>query len=325
MDSTADLHPPDDGGGRYFIWHEWIQANSPMTAENVFEYFACSQFYDKQSNNQVLRMQTMHTGVARENEAEELKRFVGIEFAVVHADTTANFFIIHKRERTSPEHTTPLAVYFIENNRVFQAPDIYTLVSMRLAASIQGLQKTLDSVRSRRPEYTPRTGYVWPVSMSDFAEPNDIAQSKPATLKDGAETQPNSRGASVEPGVRAPPRQGAPQRQQNNSLMLNAMRATALHSQLQNHVGSSAFTNMANVLRNAEGHDSQQANSQPKGQQTSSQQAESSRGPATPANPAPATPKPPTKEPGPPGGGKKKKKRTATMNSPPPPTTSTQP
>lgn len=138
-----------------------------MTAENVFEYFACSQFYDKQSNNQVLRMQTMHTGVARENEAEELKcvskavtvrrvaerasrRFVGIEFAVVHADTAANFFIIHKRERTSPEHSayygsliqlgrtqlailaTPLAVYFIENSRVFQAPDVYTLVSMRL-------------------------------------------------------------------------------------------------------------------------------------------------------------------------------------------------
>lgn len=30
-------------------------------------------FYDKQSNNQVLRMQTMHTGVPLENEAEELK------------------------------------------------------------------------------------------------------------------------------------------------------------------------------------------------------------------------------------------------------------
>lgn len=222
------------------------------------------------------------------------------------------------------------------------------------AASIQGLQKTLDSVRSRRPEYTPRTGYVWPVSMSDFAEPTDIAQSKPSTSQDtemkdgtqGEDTQPNSRGTSIEPGVRAPPRQGPPQRQQNNSLMLNAMRATALHSQLQNHVGSTAFANMANVLRNAEGHDSQQAPGQSKGQTqgqqaSSSQQAESSKGPATPANPAPATPKPPTKEPGPPGGGKKKKKRkfvqhkswspnsppsgTATMNSPPPPTTSTQP
>lgn len=30
-------------------------------------------FYDKQSNNQVLRMQTMHTGMPIMNEAEELK------------------------------------------------------------------------------------------------------------------------------------------------------------------------------------------------------------------------------------------------------------
>lgn len=30
-------------------------------------------FYDKQSNNQVLRMQTMHTGMPIANEAEELR------------------------------------------------------------------------------------------------------------------------------------------------------------------------------------------------------------------------------------------------------------
>ena len=50
-----------------------IQANGPLTSENVFDYFASSMFYDKQSNNQVLRMQTMHTGQPIANEAEELK------------------------------------------------------------------------------------------------------------------------------------------------------------------------------------------------------------------------------------------------------------
>jgi mediator of RNA polymerase II transcription subunit 6 len=84
-----DLHPADDYSHRFFIWHEWIQvrlysnraystshneqANGPLTSENVFEYFAHSMFYDKQSNNQVLRMQTMHTGMPIVNEAEELK------------------------------------------------------------------------------------------------------------------------------------------------------------------------------------------------------------------------------------------------------------
>ena len=49
------------------------QANGPLTNENVFEYFSTSMFYDKQSNNQVLRMQTMHTGEPLVNEAEELR------------------------------------------------------------------------------------------------------------------------------------------------------------------------------------------------------------------------------------------------------------
>jgi len=68
-----DLHPPDDYSHRFFIWHEWIQAHGPLTNANVFDYFATSMFYDKQSNNQVLRMQTMHTGMPLENEAEELR------------------------------------------------------------------------------------------------------------------------------------------------------------------------------------------------------------------------------------------------------------
>ena len=49
-----------------------VQANGPLTADNVFDYFSHSMFYDKQSNNQVLRMQTMHTGQSLANEAEEL-------------------------------------------------------------------------------------------------------------------------------------------------------------------------------------------------------------------------------------------------------------
>jgi hypothetical protein len=99
----------------------WIasQANGALTADNVFDYFASSMFYDKQSNNQVLRMQTVHTGMPIENEAEELRyvhysasgcthqamngrRFTGVEFAVVHSQPPT-FFIIQKRNRISPD------------------------------------------------------------------------------------------------------------------------------------------------------------------------------------------------------------------------------
>jgi len=55
------------------VLNSTTKANGQLTHENVFDYFATSMFYDKQSNNQVLRMQTMHTGMPIVNEAEELK------------------------------------------------------------------------------------------------------------------------------------------------------------------------------------------------------------------------------------------------------------
>ncbi|TEB39329.1 MED6-domain-containing protein, partial [Coprinellus micaceus] len=161
-----DLHPADDYTNRFFIWHEWIQANGALTADNVFDYFASSMFYDKQSNNQVLRMQTVHTGMPIENEAEELRRFTGVEFAVVHSQPPT-FFIIQKRNRISPDEVKPLATYFINNNRIYQSPDLYSLLSNRLLTSVSALQTSLDILRKKRPDYTPRQGFVWPIQMGD--------------------------------------------------------------------------------------------------------------------------------------------------------------
>ncbi|EMD41624.1 hypothetical protein CERSUDRAFT_110195 [Gelatoporia subvermispora B] len=292
-----DLRPLDDWAHRFFIWHEWIQVYGPLTNENVFDYFATSMFYDKQSNNQVLRMQTMHTGVPLQNEAEELKRFTGVEFAVVHSEPP-NFFIIHKRERLSPDEVRPLAVYFITNNRIYQAPDLYTLISNRLLTSLHALQSSLDILRSHRPVYTPRTGFVWPV-----AEP---AVSKDSSKKRGLDEETQS--AEDIPGLSGSlqKRQSAssPERQENSLLLLNAMRTTAIHA------------NQSFTLPTAASESSAPEMPAP---------APGIRSSATPApNPARGvTPKRPSNAPTPqeapppaksaPGAGKKKKKRTATL------------
>ncbi|EPQ60988.1 MED6-domain-containing protein [Gloeophyllum trabeum ATCC 11539] len=226
MDMT-DLHPPDDYSHRFFIWHEWIQANGPLTAENVFDYFATSMFYDKQSNNQVLRMQTMHTGQPLLNEAEELKRFTGIEFAVVHAQPPS-LFIIHKRERLSPEYVRPLAAYFIMNNRIYQSPDVYTVLSNRLLATVNALQSSLDTLRKHRPDYTPRTGFIWPIV--------DPSVSEDASGKRGGEEDPlapdeNANELAAGQGTpSASVKRRAANKLQNNMLMYNAMRTTAAHT-----------------------------------------------------------------------------------------------
>ncbi|TFK41313.1 MED6-domain-containing protein [Crucibulum laeve] len=280
-----DLHPPDDYSHRFFIWHEWIQANGPLTTENVFEYFATSMFYDKQSNNQVLRMQTMHTGMPVINEAEELRRFTGVEFALVHAQPPS-FFIIQKRERVSPDEVKPMAAYFIMNNRIYQSPDVYNVLSNRLLTSLYSLQSSLDILRKHRPDYTPRTGFVWPIvdpSMSDEstkkrAEPiaGEVKSSETSTAK-ASDT---------------------PKRQQNNMLLVNAMRATAAHSKMS--FTTSAF---------AQAVDSMTADTPA----TSQIRSSVTPAPSMQEVPMKASPYPTVQEPvkGPPGGGKKKKKRTS--------------
>ncbi|KAJ6501700.1 MED6-domain-containing protein [Mycena vitilis] len=284
---VSDLHPADDYSHRFFIWHEWIQANGPLTTENVFEYFTTSMFYDKQSNNQVLRMQTMHTGTAIANEAEELRhatrapqylRFTGVEFAVVHAEPPS-MFIIHKRERLSPDEVRPLAAYFIMNNRIYQSPDVYTVLSNRLLTSICSLQSSLDMLRSRRPDYIPRTGFVWPIV--DSAD-----ELKKKAGDEGAGTGTDSRSASEVPESKP---------KQNNLLLTHAMHATALHLQSKNVLSASApETNVESVPQTPAG-----------------QGARNSATPAPP--PAAQAAAPPVSQDSPsrapPGAGKKKRKR----------------
>ncbi|KAH9968830.1 MED6 mediator sub complex component-domain-containing protein [Russula dissimulans] len=229
----ADLHPQDDYSHRFFIWHEWIQANGPLTAGNVFEYFASSMFYDKQSNNQVLRMQTMHTGMPISNEAEELKRFTGVEFAVVHAQPPS-LFIIHKRERLSPEETRPLQAYFIVNNRIYQSPDMYAVLSNRLLTSLYSLESSLDILRKYKPDYTPRTGFAWPITeaaeRAGEGGGNKKQQAAAAATDDAASTTLPDADPELIKKLEKERALTHPKRQQNTTLLLNAMRTTAAHS-----------------------------------------------------------------------------------------------
>ncbi|KAF8168259.1 MED6 mediator sub complex component-domain-containing protein [Crassisporium funariophilum] len=285
-----DLHPPDDYTHRFFIWHEWIQANGPLTTENVFEYFATSMFYDKQSNNQVLRMQTMHTGVPVKDEAAELRRFIGVEFALVHSQPSS-FFVIQKRERLSPDEVRPLAAYFIMNNRIYQSPDVYTVLSNRLLTSLSALQSSLDILRKHRPDYTPRTGFIWPIT--------DPSTSDDATKKGVTERETSVAGGETASEIQQEKRPNTPKRQQNNMLLMNAMSATAAHSKMS--FSSTLF------MQNTE-------NMAPETPATTTMR--SSPTPAPPSQDALSKSSfiSISQEPmrGPTGGGKKKKKRTST-------------
>lgn len=133
-----DLHPPDDYSHRFFIWHEWIQVCCISLSFYLLSTQSLGQWTVNQweclwlfRNVHVLRQAKQQPGSAHANYSYRYahcergrrakvscrynrhvshvltllvfyRRFTGIEFAVVHAQPPF-MFIIHKRERISPD------------------------------------------------------------------------------------------------------------------------------------------------------------------------------------------------------------------------------
>ena len=69
----------------------------------MLEYFATSPFYDRQSNNQVLKMQSQFSALGDLN--QRLSSMRGIEF-VVFSEHPPDMWIIRKQRRNSPDDGT---------------------------------------------------------------------------------------------------------------------------------------------------------------------------------------------------------------------------
>ncbi|EPQ26213.1 uncharacterized protein PFL1_06148 [Pseudozyma flocculosa PF-1] len=140
----------------------------PLTEYNVLDYFATSPFFDRRSNNEQIRMQNIANGL-NPNSAmsahqlhEELRRFTGLEFVLVHAKPGAGaggVFVIQRRWRSGPDQVTPLAAYYVINESIYQAPDLYGILASRLQCSVYDLRASLTKQRHSRATFNPRRGH----------------------------------------------------------------------------------------------------------------------------------------------------------------------
>jgi len=86
--------------------------------------------------------------------------------------------------------------------------------------SLSALQSSLDILRKHRPDYTPRTGFVWPITdPSAVLETNKKRQSD-SMLDEDADMPQEAKQSDI------------PKRQQNNMLLRHAMNTTAAHSKI---------------------------------------------------------------------------------------------
>lgn len=139
---------------------EWIQMNGLRT-DNVLEYFAQSPFYDRSSNNQVLKMQSQfNVGLqGRQDLYKELQNMKGIEF-VVALERAPTLWVIRKQNRLGPHDVRQIATYFVVNENIFMAPSIFDVINSRLLSITHSLTKSLE-IASSLPSFSPSQGYAY--------------------------------------------------------------------------------------------------------------------------------------------------------------------
>ena len=90
--------------------------------------------------------------------------------------------------------------------------------------SLCSVQASLDTLRNHRPEYTPRTGFAWPI-----VNPSSISEDKKRTEEETSVMSQSDAGDSNSTGDVPGRKEDGAKRQQNNLLLMNAMRTTAAH------------------------------------------------------------------------------------------------
>ncbi|KAM7537968.1 hypothetical protein Aperf_G00000062112 [Anoplocephala perfoliata] len=136
------------------LWQDPAFPAHQLNSSNILQYFChlSNPFYDRESNNEVVRMQGL--GMDR------LTSLLGIEFYLYYCQEPT-LFIIRKQDRLSPSEVMPLAYYYIINGIVRQAPDLSTLINSRIHSVTAGLNKIIQALAPCARFHPSDGSYSW--------------------------------------------------------------------------------------------------------------------------------------------------------------------
>lgn len=140
---------------------EWVNMFGLRT-DNVLEYFSQSPFFDRSSNNQVIKMQSQFTEQNFINKpydeiVVELKKMKGIEF-IIALVKEPDFWIIRKQNRLNESVTQTIADYYIIGSSVYMAPLVSSIMSSRLLSSMLSLKKAMNILQNLST-FSPSDGH----------------------------------------------------------------------------------------------------------------------------------------------------------------------
>lgn len=198
---------------------EWIQQFG-LHSENVLDYFSESPFYDRTSNNQVLKMQFQFQQVPpnvhpQEYLRQKLVEMVGVEFIIAYVKEP-DFWIVRKQKRLSPSNVAVQQDYYIVGANIYQAPKIYDILSSRLLSSINSVKLSLDVLNKISNYNIGNGGHSYPTvndklaalpssSITSSQMEESATTSTTATGANTATPMVSTSGTVVPPGSVAPP------------------------------------------------------------------------------------------------------------------------
>ncbi|CAB0002701.1 unnamed protein product [Nesidiocoris tenuis] len=138
------------------------------------DYFSerSNPFYDRQCNNEVVKMQRLSL--------DQLVNMTGLEYTLLHVQDPI-LYVIRKQLRHSPTSATALADYYIIGGTVYQAPDLASVINSRILSVVHNLQSAFDETSSYS-RYHPSKGYSWELKTSDKPIKKEITKEELSSL-----------------------------------------------------------------------------------------------------------------------------------------------